>query len=100
LHFKLTHLRYTQISQSFTQALFHLAAHPEYIEPLREEMEAVILEEGWTKQAMGRMNKLDSFLKESQRLSGLSAGITFLFNRYLHAVLKQLFFSNGIPTGS
>ena len=81
--------------------MFHLAAHAEYIEPLREEMEAVILDEGWTKQAMGRMNKLDSFLKESQRLSGLSAGTTpSIFNRYLHAVLKQLFFSNGIPTGS
>jgi len=81
---------------SFTQALFHLAAHPEYIEPLREEMEAVILEEGWTKQAMGGMNKLDSFLKESQRLSGLSAATAY------RRVLKPFTFSDGtcIPIGT
>ncbi|KAF8799220.1 cytochrome P450 [Phlegmacium glaucopus] len=81
---------------SFTQALFHLAAHTEYIEPLREEMEAVILEEGWTKQAMGGMNKLDSFLKESQRLSGLSAAAAY------RRVLKPFTFSDGtcVPVGA
>jgi len=84
LHFKLTHGPTDFSQQSFTQALFHLAAHAEYIEPLREEMEAVLLEEGWTKQAMGKMNKLDSFLKESQRLSGLSAGIFFKLISSLH----------------
>jgi len=81
---------------SFTQALFHLAAHAEYIEPLREEMEAVLLEEGWTKQAMGKMNKLDSFLKESQRLSGLSAATAY------RRVLKPFTFSDGtcVPSGT
>jgi len=57
--------------QSFTHALFHLSSKPEYIQPIREEVEAVIAEDGWTKVAMTRMRKLDSFLKESQRLNGL-----------------------------
>ncbi|KAI5119872.1 hypothetical protein M0805_008543 [Coniferiporia weirii] len=58
-------------TSTFTHALFHLAARPEYIEPLREEAERVIETEGWTKAAMGKMRKIDSFLKESQRYSGI-----------------------------
>jgi hypothetical protein len=60
--------------QSFIQALYHLAAHQECIELLREEIEDVVSREGWTKSAMGEMRGLDSFLKESQRLTGLAAG--------------------------
>ncbi|PBK94111.1 cytochrome P450 [Armillaria gallica] len=55
---------------TFTNALFVLAAHPECVETLRTEVESVIKEEGNTKAAMGRMNRLDSFLKETQRLYG------------------------------
>jgi len=54
--------------------LYHLAAHPDCIEPLREEIESVVSQEGWTKSALGQMKKLDSFFKESQRLTGLAAG--------------------------
>ena len=41
---------------------------------LRAEIEPIIKEEGWTKNAMGKMWRLDSFMKESQRLNGMSAG--------------------------
>ena len=58
--------------QTFTTALFDLASRPGYIERIREEVEAVVAEYGWTKVAMGRMRKLDSFLKESQRLKGFN----------------------------
>ncbi|GJE99522.1 cytochrome P450 [Phanerochaete sordida] len=54
-------------SNSFTHALYHLAARPEWIAPLRQEAEAAILAEGWTKNAMNRLAKTDSFLRESQR---------------------------------
>ena len=57
--------------QSVTQALYDLAANPEYIQPLREEVESITATEGWTKAAMGKMWKLDSFLKESQRYNGI-----------------------------
>ena len=54
------------------QTLYRLLSNPEYIEPLRQEVEAVVAEEGWTKAAMDRMHKIDSFLRETQRLDGLN----------------------------
>ena len=65
--------------QSLTHALFDLAAHPEYIQPLREEIERVVADEGWTKSAFTHMWKLDSFLKESHRYNGMS------FRELLHS---------------
>jgi hypothetical protein len=47
---------------------------PEHIQPLREEVEEVVRKEGWTKQGMSEMRKLDSFLKECQRMYGLGNG--------------------------
>jgi len=52
--------------------LYRLLANPEYIEPLREEVDAVIEEEGWTKGGIDKLHKMDSFLRETQRLDGLS----------------------------
>jgi len=40
---------------------------------LREEIETVISDYGWNKVAMQKMRKLDSFLKESERLLGSGA---------------------------
>ncbi|KAF8178062.1 cytochrome P450 [Pholiota molesta] len=82
-------------SMALTNALYDLAVHPEYVKPMREEVEAVIAAEGWTKTAMGKMRKVDSFIKESQRLAvgGLS------MNR---KALKDFKFSNGVtvPAGT
>ncbi|CCD46911.1 hypothetical protein BofuT4_P114500.1 [Botrytis cinerea T4] len=59
--------------------LFDLASHPEFIAPLREEIEQVIAEDGFEvdgsgkkclkKQSMAKLKKLDSLLKESQRVN-------------------------------
>jgi hypothetical protein len=46
---------------------------PEYVAPLREEVESAVREDGWSKAAMGKCSKLDSFLRESQRFNGVSA---------------------------
>ena len=59
-------------SQSMTHALYHLAASPEYQQLLREEVEPLVSAEGWSKATMGKMRKLDSFMKESQRYNGIS----------------------------
>jgi len=59
-------------SMAFTQALFSLAARPQYIQPIREEVERVIAEDGWSKLAMTKMRKLDSFLKENFRFDSIS----------------------------
>jgi hypothetical protein len=51
------------------QVLFDLCAHPEYVEPLRQEALEVLRKGGYTKQALADMKKMDSFMRESQRLS-------------------------------
>jgi len=61
-------------SLTFRNALYYLATYPQYIQPLREEIESIVQEDGWTKTAMGKMYKLDSFIKETQRLTGLGVG--------------------------
>ncbi|KAI0292779.1 cytochrome P450 [Russula brevipes] len=83
-------------SLTFTQALYRLLGNPQYIEPLRQEVEAVIAEEGWTKAGMDKMHKVDSFLKESQRLDGLGS---LAMSRL---ALRPFTFSNGmtIPAGT
>ncbi|KAF9244149.1 cytochrome P450 [Melanogaster broomeanus] len=81
---------------SFTQALYRLAANPQYMQPLREEVESVIASEGWSKDALGKMYKIDSFLRESQRMEG-NATATMV-----RKALKDFRFSDGtvIPKGA
>ncbi|KAF8581004.1 cytochrome P450 [Ramaria rubella] len=83
-------------SISFTQALFQVALLPEYIQPLPEEIEAVVAEHGWNKVAMNSMRKLDSFLKECQRFKGL--GLASMTRR----AMKEYTFSDGtrLPKGT
>ncbi|EEB91405.1 hypothetical protein MPER_10236, partial [Moniliophthora perniciosa FA553] len=81
---------------AFTSTFYYLACHPELHGPLREEIEGIVEEEGWTKSAVARMRKLDSVLKEAQRLAG--NGVTAM-NRL---VLKDFTFSDGtvVPAGT
>ncbi|KAI6034753.1 cytochrome P450 [Pisolithus microcarpus] len=77
-------------------ALYNLAANPQYVEPLREEVDAVIREHVWTKEAMVLMQKVDSFLAESLPLEGvLTTGVR-------RKALKNLTLSDGtfIPKGT
>ncbi|KAJ7314209.1 cytochrome P450, partial [Mycena albidolilacea] len=59
-------------SSTLTSALYDLAAYPEHIDPMREEVQHAITEDRWTKAAIGKINKADSFLRESQRPVALS----------------------------
>ena len=54
--------------QTFTTILYRLLSNPEYVEPLRHEVETAVSEEGWTKAAMGKMYKMDSFVRETERV--------------------------------
>ncbi|KAK7743876.1 hypothetical protein SLS53_003897 [Cytospora paraplurivora] len=79
-----------------TNAFYSVAATPEIIPELREEIRSVLREYGtFTTQALQKMKKLDSFLRETMRLYPL--GLTS-FNR---KVLKTFTLSNGqvIPAG-
>lgn len=54
---------------TMTQALYDLCASPEYFEPLRQELTETLLKHGgWQKSVLTYFLKLDSLLKESQRL--------------------------------
>ncbi|EIW83355.1 cytochrome P450 [Coniophora puteana RWD-64-598 SS2] len=83
-------------SMSFTHALFNLAANPAWIKPLREEVDAVVETEGWSKTALVKMRKIDSFLKESARLNTIGQ---MLLGR---KATKDFTFSDGtmIPKGT
>ncbi|KAN0130728.1 Cytochrome P450 [Lactarius tabidus] len=83
-------------SLSFTSAFYHLLSSPEYIEPLRHDVETAVAEEGWTKAGMDKMLKVDSFLRESQRINVVGTyGLT-------RCALRPFTFSNGvtIPAGT
>lgn len=65
-------------SMAATQALFDLTARPEYIEPLYWEVSQAVAEDGgFKKTTLTKMRKLDSFMRESQRLSPPSLRINF-----------------------
>ena len=53
--------------------LYDLLAHPEYLEPIREEIQEVVREEGpwmsWQKASFSKLRRLDSFMRESQRFN-------------------------------
>ncbi|KAF9235147.1 cytochrome P450 [Melanogaster broomeanus] len=83
-------------SNNFTQALYNLAANPQYMQSLREEVESIVESDGWSKGALAKMRKIDSFLKESQRMVG-----SFLLTMFRRA-MKDFTFSDGtvIPKGT
>ncbi|KDR68413.1 hypothetical protein GALMADRAFT_78764 [Galerina marginata CBS 339.88] len=92
-------------SMALTHLLFDLATHPECVGPMREEVEAIVEAEGWTKASMGKMRKVDSFVKESQRLAigacnkNTDHDLAVIMNR---KAMKDFTFSNGItvPAGT
>ncbi|KAI9461746.1 cytochrome P450 [Boletus coccyginus] len=83
-------------TQTLLQALLNLTSHPQYIEPLREEVREVTEQHGWTKESMGMLVKMESFLRESQRVSGTS-----LFP-VVRKAMEDITFSDGttIPAGT
>lgn len=56
--------------------LYDLAARPEYLEPLREEVQEVLADNGgqFTKIGMEQLRKMDSFMKETMRFNPVNTG--------------------------
>ncbi|KAJ6041518.1 hypothetical protein N7460_006908 [Penicillium canescens] len=84
-------------SNLLTNIMYDLAAYPEYIQPLRDEICAVAAEDGvLNKTSLLKLKLMDSVMKESQRMHPL--GLTGL-NRY---ATQQITFSDGtiIPKGA
>ncbi|KAI5993445.1 hypothetical protein EDD15DRAFT_2167321 [Pisolithus albus] len=82
--------------QTFTRALYNLAAYPQFVAPLREGVDAIIWEHEWTKEAIALMRKVDSFLAETQRLEGV------LTSSMQRKVMKDLTLSDEtfVPKGT
>lgn len=77
------------------QALFDLASRHEYVTPLCEELEKVIAEGGeddLDPRAMGKLELMDSFLKESQRHVAQNIRKHFCWSQVL---TRQIFESLG-----
>ena len=51
--------------QMFTNVLYRLLSNPEYVKPLRHDVETAVAEEGWTKATINKVHKVDSFLRET-----------------------------------
>ncbi|KAJ3551745.1 hypothetical protein NP233_g13020 [Leucocoprinus birnbaumii] len=83
-------------SSLLSHVLINLATYTSYIEPLRKEISAIVEAEGWSKSSIERMRKLDSFVKESQRVHGSSAVMV------RRLAMKDFTFSDGsvIPKGT
>ena len=63
--------------------LYDLCTMPEYVKPLREEAQAALSEDGgaWKMETIKKLHRLDSFLKESQRLNSTSLRMLLLLNK-------------------
>lgn len=90
-----TYLVLDQVAQAttsitFVHALYYLVAYPEYADVLREEIQEVNGDSTISFTSLGELRKLDSFLRETQRLSGFS---DFSMNRL---ALQDFTFSNGV----
>ena len=85
-------------TQLITNSIFNLATYPELVSTLRTEIYSVRQQSGgdWTLESMGKLKKLDSFLKETLRYNG---HLTATFQRN---VLRPITLSNGtvIPAGT
>lgn len=58
------------VSAGLVDCMYDLTANPEYLEPLRQEVEQVLAEDGgWAKGTAAKLVMMDSFMKESQRLN-------------------------------
>ena len=57
-------------SMQVSHFIYDICSHPEYFEPIREEIVSVLREDGgFKKPTLNKLRKMDSFLKESQRLN-------------------------------
>lgn len=57
---------------TFTHAFYSILCRPQYIEPLRAEIDQWVEKAGWTKESLDGMRLLDSFIKESHRFDLMS----------------------------
>lgn len=82
-------------SEAFRQIMLDLCMHPELLQPLRDELEAVISHGGVNPSSLSKLHLLDSVMKESQRMKGAIVSIE-------RRVVRDTAMPNGLklPRGS
>jgi cytochrome P450 len=62
------------VTAAVVNTVYDLCERPDYVEPLRQEVAQVLEEtDGWQKETANQMLRMDSFLKEVQRMNPPSA---------------------------
>lgn len=62
------------VTGAIIDSVYEVCARPEYAEPLRHEIQQALDEEGgWNKTTLSKLRKVDSFMKEVQRMYPPSA---------------------------
>jgi cytochrome P450 len=84
---------------SLTNILYDLVARPEYMAPLRQEIEEVVFQNHnhqYSRQALDQLWKLDSFMKESMRYTPTN------MTMFKRQILKPVTLSDGtfLPVGT
>ncbi|KAL4781951.1 cytochrome P450 [Aspergillus varians] len=82
---------------TLTECMFDLCRHPEIHEELRAEIDSVLgSNSNWTRENLDRLVKLDSFIRESSRLTPISAV------KMERLAVKDIHLSDGtlIPAGT
>jgi hypothetical protein len=51
---------------------------PEVVQALRDEVDPIVQREGWNIQSVAKMSRIDSFLRESARINGVSSCAFFI----------------------
>lgn len=76
-------------AMSMTQVMYNLALYPEYQEPLRKELEEVLAADNGilTKAGITKLKKMDSFMRESQRMYPSGVGLFYLFPKSYIVIL-------------
>lgn len=70
-----------------TRTVYDLAARPEYLEPLRNEVNKVLAEDDGvlTKNGITKLKLMDSIMKESQRMNPVAVGEIILIGNPRHS---------------
>lgn len=85
------------VSAALVDCVYDLAAYPEHIEPLREEVRRVLREDGgWKKGTPAKLELMDSFMKESQRVNASTPSMC----TRLYPMTRPLFRSKGCRRSS
>jgi hypothetical protein len=65
----------------FMCAIYEITTHPEYLQPLRDEISVALESEGgtWSKNTVSKLYKMDSFFREVQRCYDMQLCMPSLF---------------------